>query len=109
MSPSFDLVGLVYTIPCNVCSCSYIGQTGQKLGDCISQYKKAIFNHDFNSKIYQHALEFDHFSNFNNFEITAHNCNSKSKYLFLEAYFTKTSPYSSNDCICIPPEYAVFV
>ena len=67
--PLFDLVGIVYKILYNGCNCSYIGQTGQKLGNRISQHKKAIINQDFNSKIYHHALKFDHFPNFNNFEI----------------------------------------
>ena len=70
------------------------GETDQKLGDCISQHKKALINNDSNSKIHQHALKFDHFPNFNNFE---HNCNSKSKRLFLEAYFANTTPNSIND------------
>ena len=107
--PPFDLVGTVYKIPCSSCNCSYIGQTGQKLGDRISQHKKAILNHDSNSKLYQHALNFDHFPNFNNFEILVRNCNSKSKRLFFEAYFTKITPDSINDCICIPSEYTLFV
>ena len=72
----------------------YIGQTGQKFCDRISQHKKAIINYDFNSKIYQHALKFNHFPNFNNFEILVRNCNSKSKPLFVEAYFTKATPNS---------------
>ena len=105
----FDLVGIVYKVPCNACNCSYIGKTGQKLSDRISQHKKAIINHDSNSKIYQHALKFNHFPNFNNFEILVPNFNSKSKHLFFEAYFTKTAPNSINDCTCIPSECALFV
>ena len=31
------LVGIVYKIPCNTCSCSYIGQTGQKLSIKITK------------------------------------------------------------------------
>ena len=105
----FDLVGLVYKIPCNDCCSSYIGQIGEKLCDHVSQDKKALTDHDFNYKIYQHALKFDDFPNFNNFKFLVHNCNSKSKHLFLEAYFTKTTPNSINNCICIPSEYALFV
>ena len=97
-------MSLVYQIPCNACCCSCIGQTGRKLDDRVSQHKKAIINYDFNSKIYQHALKFDYFPNFNNFEILVRNCNSKSKRLFLEAYFMKTTPSSINDCVFIPAE-----
>ena len=93
--PPFDLVGSVYKIPCSSCNCSYIGQTGQKLGDRISQHKNAILNHDSISKIYQHSLIFDHFKNFNNFENLAHNCSFKSKHLFFEANFTKTTHIQS--------------
>ena len=57
-------MGIVYKITYNACSCSHIGQTGQKIGDRTSQHKKEIINHDFNSKIYQHALKFDHFPQF---------------------------------------------
>ena len=95
-----EFVGLVYKIPRNDCFCSYIGQTGQKLCDRISQHKKALIDHDFNSKIYQHASKFDHFPNFNNLKIIVSNCNSKPKRLCLEAYFAKTTPNSINDCIC---------
>ena len=104
-----DLVGLVYRIPCNDCCCFYIGQTEQKLYDCTSQHKEALTDQDFNSKIYQHALKFDHFPNFNNFKNLVHNCNSKPKHFFLETYFTKTTPNSINDCICILSKYVLFV
>ena len=96
----------VYKNHGNAFNCSYIGQTSLKLSDRISQYKKAIINHDSNSKIYQRTLKFDHFPNF---EILVRNCNFKSKRLFFEAYFTKTNLNSVNDCICIPSEYALFV
>ena len=55
--PLLDSIGVIYSIPCKNCDVIYIGQTGRKLHDRMSEHRRAYKIQDLNSKPFQHLMD----------------------------------------------------
>ena len=59
--PDLQRSGVVYKIPCAVCSKVYIGQTGRRLCQRISEHNRAVKSANFNSStLAEHAWSAGH-------------------------------------------------
>ena len=47
--PELQRSGVISKIPCANCPMVYIGQTGRRLCQCLSEHKRAVRRADFNS------------------------------------------------------------
>ena len=99
-----DMCGVVYKVPCNNCSDSYIGKTGRNFGTRINEHKNNVKNLNTNSLIFSHVLENDHSIDWNHSSILAHSSHQKPRQ-FLEAVYTKTQDGAYNRSNEIPEIY----
>ena len=82
-----DCSGVVYSIPCNDCDKTYVGQTKRKLKDRLKEHQADVRHSRPNSKIYQHKRDCDHSMNFEEAKVLYH-CGRTEQRLFLEAWAT---------------------
>ena len=60
-TPTEELAGVVYQVPCASCPASYIGQTGRRLGKRMKEHRKAVESGDCaNSALAEHAWNHHH-------------------------------------------------
>ena len=53
--------GVVYSIPCAQCPCTYVGQTGRSLDVRLREHRRALRNGDFaSSALAEHVFSCDH-------------------------------------------------
>ena len=61
--------GIVYKLSCQNCSVNYIGESGRRLRDRMSEHKNDINNKKQNSNVYAHVRDFFHVFDFENVKI----------------------------------------
>ena len=83
--------GVVYKIGCLDCNFVYIGQTDRALWTWVKEHRRAVNNHDKNSKIAQHANKQNHSIDFGNTTIVDKATNYHKR-LFLEAWYSQRNP-----------------
>ena len=60
-TPTEELAGVVYQVPCASCPASYVGQTGRCLGKRMKEHRKAVESGDCaNSALAEHAWSHHH-------------------------------------------------
>lgn len=95
---------IVYQIKCTQCQFVYYGQTERCLKTRLTEHKKAVFTCDSNSKVAQHANNYNHTFDFENVKIVDRATQYHQR-LFLEAWHSIADPHSGNDHVCIPEMY----
>ena len=80
--PDLQRSGVVYKIPCAVCSKVYIGQTGRRLCQRISEHKRAVKSTNFNSSaLAEHAWSAGHPVDWDNVSIVRNCPDYNSRFL----------------------------
>ncbi|XP_078353280.1 uncharacterized protein LOC144638052 [Oculina patagonica] len=100
--------GVVYKIACSDCDFVYYGQTYKALQTRIKEHKRAVHVCDSNSKVAQHANEFNHNMDFDQETIVAM-MTDYHKRLFLEAWHSLRDQNAGNEHIDIPDIYKSLV
>ena len=100
--PKEDSKGCVYSVQCNVCPASYVGESKRKLSTRIAEHRRAVNREDQLSHIYQHQSQTGHLMDLTNPKIL-YKEPIRSKRLFLEAFATNRD--CINRCTEINPVY----
>ena len=101
-----DSSGIVYNIPCKDCSSCYIGQTGRKLSQRLSEHKRAVVGADFNtSALAEHAWTNDHRVDWENVKILARKSDLTARTILESVLIRTTKDTLNRDCGALPVEY----
>ena len=60
------MCGIVYKLSCQNCLVNYIGESGRRLRDRMSEHKNYINNRKQNFNVYAHVRDFSHVFDFEN-------------------------------------------
>ena len=106
----FEKCGVVYNIPCQDCSLSYVGQTTNSLKTRISQHKAAVrLLQTDKSALAEHSLSADHRIDWQNAGVLAQE-RSLRKRLFLESFYShKRSPVLNRCELPVPSVFLTFI
>ncbi|UYV71681.1 hypothetical protein LAZ67_9000026 [Cordylochernes scorpioides] len=107
LSP-LDSSGAVYSVSCEHCSATYVGETGRTVAIRMSEHTRNINNNDPRSLIYQHVASTGHSFNTNHPTIHYRNIPNLHQRLMLES-IVSTKLKSINRKIEIPEIYDIFV
>ena len=99
-----DCAGVVYSIPCNDCPLSYVGETGRQLGIRISEHQRDVrLKNNPRSNVLQHVRDTGHSMDFESTKILYYEQNSEKR-LFLESWATNIN--TLNRAKDLNPAYA---
>ena len=106
--PDLQRSGVVYKIPCVVCSKVYIGQTGRRLCQRISEHNRAVKSANFNSStLAEHAWSAGHPVDWDNVSIVR-NCPDYNSRIVQEAIVIRpTNDALNRDKGSLPPDNLV--
>lgn len=77
--PLGKLSGLVYSVPCNNCDNSYVGETVQWLESRLNQHKRDVENQRNNTALCEHTSETGHSFNFSKTSVLCFETNEKKR------------------------------
>ena len=92
---SADKKGLIYRIPCSVCTSAYIGETGRGLNVRVREHKRDLTLNNASNALVQHACHTGHYPNWTSAK-SLHTAMDKKKRKMLEAAFIQTEPSAIN-------------
>ncbi|UYV74106.1 hypothetical protein LAZ67_11002128 [Cordylochernes scorpioides] len=78
-------VGAVYSVSCEQCSATYVGETGRSVAIRMSEHSRNISNQDTRSLLYQHTLNTGHTFNTNHPTIHYRRIHNQHQRLVLES------------------------
>lgn len=87
--------GVVYSIPCQDCSKTYIGHTSRVLKDRLTSHKSDIKLNKRSCTLAEHNIDSNHFADFSNSKVL-HVEQNYQKRLLLEAFETYLDPENLN-------------
>ncbi|UYV81813.1 hypothetical protein LAZ67_20002537 [Cordylochernes scorpioides] len=96
--------GSVYSVSCNDCSASYIGETGRSVAIRMTEHGRCIANRDNRSLIFNHINTTGHSFNLSSPTTLYSNVNTKYQRLIIEAILSINN-HSINRHIDIPSQY----
>ena len=97
---------VVYDIPCRDCKAHYIGQTGRRLSQRITEHKKAVQTADFNtSALAEHAWTHQHHIDWDNAGILTRSSDYISRIVHESVHIRTTSDTLNRDDGALPVEY----
>ncbi|UYV82851.1 hypothetical protein LAZ67_22001080 [Cordylochernes scorpioides] len=96
--------GSVYSVSCNDCSASYIGETGRSVAIRMTEHGRCIANKDNRSLIYNHINTTGHSFNLSSPTTLYSGVNTKYQRLIIEAILSINN-HSINRHIDIPSQY----
>jgi hypothetical protein len=101
-----DKKNIIYEIPCEDCTSSYIGETGRQLKKRVGEHQNTIgkYRQYPNSQVSQHQHETGHTIDFENIKILDNNKYEKNR-RFLEGVYTLKSDNAYNRAQTIPQVY----
>ena len=101
--PALQISGAVYKIPC---PCVYIGQTGRRLCQHVTEHKRAVKQADFNSSaLSEHVWSAGHPVDWENVSVLS-NCPDYHYRLVCESFLIRSTAHTLNrDTGSLPPEY----
>ena len=104
--PDLQRSGVVYKIPCADCPVVYIGQTGRRLCQRLSEHKRAVRTADFSSSaLAEHAWSASHPVDWNNTCILS-SCSDYHSRIIQEAIHIRSTNHTLNrDTGNLPPVY----
>ena len=104
--PALQTSGVVYKIPCAHCPCVYIGQTGRRLCQRVTEHKRAVKQADFNSSaLSEHVWSAGHPVDWENVSVLS-NCPDYHYRLVCESFLIRSTAHTLNrDTGSLPPEY----
>ncbi len=100
---SWDKCGVVYNIPCDDCSLTYVGQTKNSLRTRLSQHQAALKHlQTEKSALAEHAVIADHTIAWNKASVLSQERNHRRR-LFLETFFSQRNAPVLNRCELFMP------
>ncbi|UYV70896.1 hypothetical protein LAZ67_8001037 [Cordylochernes scorpioides] len=100
--------GAVYSVSCEHCSATYVGETGRTVATRVSEHQSNISNCDSRSLIYQHIADTGHSFDFFHPTVNYLRIHNQHQRLVLESFISKKLN-SINRKIGIPDIYGVFL
>ncbi|UYV76728.1 hypothetical protein LAZ67_14001896 [Cordylochernes scorpioides] len=96
--------GSVYSVSCNDCSATYIGETGRSVAIRMTEHGRCVNNKDNRSLIYSHILDTGHSFDLTSSTTLYNNITNKYQRLIIEAILS-ISKNSINRHIDLPAQY----